>query len=79
MYLLLCGLLLFLSNRVLHNQLKAGELMAIIGMVGSLLPSVANLALLSIPINEARIAFNRMYAFAGIQNKETGTEELAHF
>lgn len=76
---LLCGLLLFLSNRVLHNQLKAGELMAIMGMVGSLLPSVANLALLSIPINEARIAFNRMYAFAGIQSKETGTEALAQF
>ncbi|NIM36322.1 MAG: ATP-binding cassette domain-containing protein [Hydrotalea flava] len=76
---LLCSLLLFLSNSVLHNQLKVGELMAIIGMVGSLLPSVANLALLSIPINEARIAFNRMYEFVGIQYKEAGIEELTHF
>ena len=77
---LLCGLLLFLSNRVLHNhQLKTGELIAIMGMVSTLLPSVANLALLSIPINEARIAFNRMYEFAGIQNKEAGIEELTHF
>mgnify|MGYP002335823896 CR=1 FL=1 len=76
---LLCGLLLFLSYQVLHNQLKAGELMAVMGMVGSLLPSVANLALLSIPINEARIAFNRMYEFAGIQPQEKGELEISDF
>lgn len=73
---LLCSLLLLLSYRVLHNQLKAGELMAIMGMVGSLLPSVVNLALLSIPISEAKIAFNRMYEFASIQRNETGTTEI---
>nr|WP_307777156.1 ABC transporter ATP-binding protein [Flavobacterium panacis] len=46
--------------------------MAILGIVGSLLPSIANLALISIPINEAKIAFNRMYEFASIEkeNKE---------
>lgn len=76
---LLCGLLFFLSYQVLQDKLKAGELMAIMGMVGSLLPSVANLALLSIPINEARIAFNRMYEFAGIQTQATGTKELINF
>ncbi len=76
---LLCGLLSYLCYQVLHGHLKPGELMAIIGMVGSLLPSVANLALLSIPINEARIAFNRMYEFAGIENSETGHQELQNF
>lgn len=76
---LLCGLLLFLSYQVLHNELKAGELMAVMGMVGSLLPSVANLALLSIPINEARIAFNRMYEFAGIKQQEDGHDEISEF
>jgi ATP-binding cassette subfamily B protein len=77
--LLLCGLLFYLSHSVLNNQLKTGELMAIMGMVGSLLPSVANLALLSIPINEAQIAFNRMYEFAGIKNLEAGNIEPQHF
>ncbi|WP_366086106.1 ABC transporter transmembrane domain-containing protein, partial [Hydrotalea sp.] len=76
---LLCALLFYLSYQVLQNQLKPGELMAILGMVGSLLPSVANLALLNIPINEARIAFNRMYEFASIKNSETGNRELMHF
>lgn len=76
---LLCGLLLFLGYQVLHNQLKVGELMALMGMVGSLLPSVANLALLSIPINEAHIAFNRMYEFAGIKSPENGQSKLTEF
>lgn len=77
--LLLCGLLLFLSYQVLHERLKAGELMAVMGMVGSLLPSVANLALLSIPINEARIAFNRMFEFAGIKQQENGHNGISEF
>jgi ATP-binding cassette subfamily B protein len=76
---LLCGLLFFLSYQVLHDRLKTGELMAVMGMVGSLLPSVANLALLSIPINEARIAFNRMYEFAGIKRQENGQLEVLDF
>lgn len=77
--LLLCCLLLFMSHQVLSNQLKAGELMAVMGMVGSLLPSVANLALLSIPISEARIAFNRMFEFAGIEQVETGAQQVSNF
>lgn len=76
---LLCGLLIFLSYQVLNDRLKAGELMAVMGMVGSLLPSVANLALLSIPINEARIAFNRMYEFAGIKPQQNGQLEILDF
>jgi ATP-binding cassette subfamily B protein len=77
--LLLCGLLAYLSHQVLGGHLKAGELMAILGLAGSLLPSVANLALLSIPINEARIAFNRMYEFAGINTVEPCTQQIGSF
>lgn len=68
-----------MSYQVLHERLKAGELMAIMGMVGSLLPSVANLALLSIPINEARIAFNRMFEFTGIKQQENGHNGISEF
>jgi ATP-binding cassette subfamily B protein len=77
--LLLCALLSYLSHLVITSHLKIGEMMAIITMIGSLLPSVANLALLSIPINEARIAFERMFEFAGIKNEATGTVELTIF
>ena len=56
----------YCSYRVLHGRLQTGELIAILGMSSTLLPSIANLALISIPINEAKIAFDRMFEFTGI-------------
>jgi ATP-binding cassette, subfamily C, bacteriocin exporter len=77
--LLLCSLLFFLSKQVLQGHLKTGELIAILGMFGSLLPSVANLALLTIPLNEAKIAFDRMYEFTGINHEESGVQSIEAF
>jgi ATP-binding cassette subfamily B protein len=69
----LIGVLVYTSFQVFNKDIKLGELMAILGIVGSLLPSIANLALISIPISEAKIAFNRMYEFASIEKeKEEG-------
>lgn len=67
--LFLIGILIYTSISVFNNQMQLGELMAILGISGSLIPSVANLALISIPINEAKIAFNRMFEFASIKRK----------
>jgi len=69
------GILIYTSFQVFNDEIKIGELMAILGISGSLLPSIANLALISIPINEAKIAFDRMYEFASLQKeKEEGVE-----
>jgi ATP-binding cassette subfamily B protein len=46
---------------VLNKSLFLGEMMAAIGVATSLLPGVTNLALLSLPINEARVAYSRMF------------------
>ncbi|WP_445721587.1 peptidase domain-containing ABC transporter [Flavobacterium sp.] len=71
--LFLIGILVYTSIQVFNKEIKLGQLMAILGIVGSLMPSIANLALISIPINEAKIAFNRMYEFASIEKeKEEG-------
>src|SRR5699024_6939980 len=40
---------------------------------------VASLALISIPINEAKIAFNRMYEFASIKKEEQGSSTITSF
>lgn len=64
--LFLIGVLIYTSLQVLNEKMQVGELMAIITMAGSLLPSVLNLALITIPINEAKIAFLRMYEFSSI-------------
>lgn len=72
--LFLIGILIYASIQVFNKEIKIGELMAILGIVSTLLPSITNLALISIPINEAKIAFNRMYEFASIEKEnEEGT------
>lgn len=77
--LFLCSLLLYLSVKVFSNELKAGEMMAVVGMFGSLLPSVANLALFSFSFTEAKIAFDRMYEFASITSTNSGEQKLETF
>lgn len=65
----LIAVLLQNSLSVMHNNLKIGELIAITSMCASLLPSIANIALISIPINEASIAFDRMFEFTNIEKE----------
>lgn len=43
-------------------------------MCGTLLPSIANLALISIPINEAKIAFDRMFEFTATEPEKDKKE-----
>jgi ABC-type bacteriocin/lantibiotic exporter with double-glycine peptidase domain len=73
----LIGVLVYTSIQVFNKEIKLGELMAILGIVSSLLPSIANLALISIPINEAKIAFNRMYEFASMDKEPEEGESIS--
>jgi ATP-binding cassette subfamily B protein len=47
-----------------------GELMAILSLSSTLLPSVLNLALIGIPLSEAKVALNRMFEFSQIDPEE---------
>lgn len=60
-------ILAFSSYHVLNNNIKMGELMAIIGISSSLLASVTNLALVSIPVQEAKVAFDRMFEYSSVK------------
>ncbi|GFD83796.1 bacteriocin cleavage/export ABC transporter [Tenacibaculum sp. KUL118] len=77
--LFLMAILSYTSYQVYQKQMQLGELMAILGIAGSLLPSITNLALITIPINEAKIAFNRMFEFTSIEKEKQGTIELTSF
>lgn len=74
--LFLVGVLYYCATLMLHGKLLAGELMAIVSMCGSLVPTVANLALISIPLNEAKIAFDRMFEFTEIEPEYNEQESL---
>ena len=75
----LITILSYTSYKVYINTLTLGELMAILGIAGSLMPSITNLALIAIPINEAKIAFNRMFEFASIKREEINNVKIDSF
>ncbi|TCN61070.1 peptidase domain-containing ABC transporter [Flavobacterium circumlabens] len=75
--LFLIGILIYASIQVFNNEMKLGELMAVLGITGSLLPSIANIALIAIPIYEAKIAFIRMHEFASIEKEEKEGFEIS--
>ena len=52
--------------RVYNEQMMIGEMTAVLGMVSMLLPAVASIALVSVPLNDAKIAFDRMYDFLNV-------------
>ena len=63
-------ILVYSAIEVIHSRLTTGELMAIVTLCSSLLPSVLNLALLPIPLNEAKVAITRMFEFTKVDNEE---------
>ena len=75
----LMAILSYTSYLVYLEQMLVGELIAILGIAGSLLPSITNLALVTIPINEAKVAFNRMFEFTSIEKEQQGKSELKSF
>ena len=76
----LIAVLLYNASQAMNNHLKIGELIAITSMCSTLLPSVANMALISIPINEANIAFDRMFEFTNIAGEDLGGgEDVSNF
>lgn len=65
--LLITGIISWTAWLVLNDQLLLGQMMAIITLVGSLGTSVISIAMANIQLQEARIAFDRMYEFASAE------------
>ncbi|MEI6049341.1 MAG: peptidase domain-containing ABC transporter [Bacteroidota bacterium] len=62
--------LIYSSIQVMVSKMTQGELMAILSLSSTLLPSVLNLALINIPVSEAKVALNRMFEFTQIKPEE---------
>lgn len=69
------GLIALCSAFVFADTMTTGELMAIIGITGSLFPAVASLALIMIPINEAKVAFDRMFEIVDAKEEDADAGE----
>ena len=75
------GILAYGSFQVINGELRLGELMAVISISAGLLPTASGLAMLSIPINEAKIIFNRMFEYVSIPSefKENPSHKILEF
>ena len=61
--LIIIGILTLVSYFTLQKQFKIGEMMAVLSIAIGLLPSCTRLMLTNLQIQEAKVAFNRMYEF----------------
>ncbi|GAB3575248.1 peptidase domain-containing ABC transporter [Spirosoma luteolum] len=68
--LLIAGLIAVTSVLVVQKTLQLGEMMAILTLVGSILPAVASLALTNIQLQEANVAFERMYEYVHLDPEQ---------
>jgi len=71
----LIAVLVCASLQVMSAGMTHGELMAVISLSSSLLPSALNLALISIPASEVKVAINRMFEFTQIEPESAGEEQ----
>jgi ATP-binding cassette subfamily B protein len=71
----LVAILICSSSFVMKKELSQGELMAIISLASSILPSALNLALISIPLSEVKVAVNRMFEYTQIESESIDDTE----
>ena len=63
------AVILYSAIAVMNMEKTTGELMAIMSVSSGMIPSILNLALVAIPINEAKVAINRMFEFTQIEKE----------
>jgi ABC-type bacteriocin/lantibiotic exporter with double-glycine peptidase domain len=54
---------------VLDKQLKLGEMVALLSFIGGIIPSVNRLVGANVQIQEAKVAFDRMFEFASMEKE----------
>ena len=64
------GIIALCSVFVIKGSMTTGTLMAVIGITGSLFGAIASLALVMIPVNEAKVAFDRMYEIVDAKEED---------
>ncbi len=58
------------SYEVINSKNTTGGLMAIISISSGIIPSLLNISLMAIPVNEAKVAVSRMFEFTKVNPEE---------
>lgn len=64
---LITSVIALASINVLDQSLQLGEMIAVLTMVGAIIPAASNLVMANIQLQEAKIAFDRMFEFANTE------------
>ncbi len=60
---------------VLDKQLLLGEMVALLGMASNIIPSVNRLVIANVQVQEAKIAFDRMFEFTSMEKEDFKIEK----
>jgi ATP-binding cassette subfamily B protein len=80
--LFIVSMMSFLSYQVLHKHILIGELVAMLTLTGNIIPALSRLVISNVQIQEARMAFERMYEFSTLPpetsaaDPNTGVDEF---
>ena len=58
------------SLQVITKQLQLGEMVALLGMSGNIVPAVNRLVIANVQIQEAKVAFDRMFEFTSMEKEQ---------
>lgn len=73
---LLISVISYSSAMVLQEAMLLGTMMAILSLSGSIGPSLARIAIFNIQMQEAKVAFNRMEEFTGLETESKVGREI---
>jgi ATP-binding cassette, subfamily C, bacteriocin exporter len=73
---LLISILAISAMAVLQKEIKIGEMMAVISIASGMIGAVGRLATTNIQIQEAKVAFERMFEFASIEPEKSTNQSL---
>jgi len=65
----LVGIITWSAVNVLHDTLSTGGMIAILQMVGMVMASIGQLAVVNIQLQEAKVAFDRMFEFTNAESE----------
>lgn len=75
----LTGIILWSSVMVLHHTLTIGALMAVLQMATIVMHAAASISLTNIQLQEAKVAFDRMYEFSALEPEYVAGSQKDNF
>lgn len=61
---------------VIQKEIRLGEFVALVGLSGSSIPAVIRVSLANVQLQEAKVAFDRMFEFTELATEDSGSHKV---